>query len=242
MVSRRQLLLGALASSGVLTGCASAPEPRPADGRTYCMSTLRTKRTVCTPEPVPLAAAEADAKRFEATPGVLTVYVVRSAWVDAVRPLTVSVDGNSQFGTLPRSLIRLRLAPGTHQLAFEWNERVHGFAVTGEAGELRIVELAGSSVARGDIVLGSVASANRDDRQFEAPDVLEFDRKSNRHLTFGEGGHYCVGAALGRMEGRVAFNALLRSFPGMKIAMPEAHLKWRPNPVLRGLKKLVIAA
>lgn len=146
MVSRRQLLLGALASSGVLTGCASAPEPRPADSRTYCMSTLRTKRTVCTPEPVPSAAAEADAKRFEATPGVLTVYVVRSAWVDAVRPLTVSVDGNSQIGTLPRSLIRLRLAPGTHQLAFEWNERVHGFAVNGEAGELRIVELAGSSV------------------------------------------------------------------------------------------------
>ncbi|MCW5663724.1 MAG: hypothetical protein KIT35_07810 [Piscinibacter sp.] len=146
MVSRRQLLLGALASSGVLTGCASAPEPRTTDSRTYCMSTPRTRRTICTPEPVPSAAVEADAKRFEATPGALTVYVVRSAWVDAVRPLTVSVDGDSQIGTLPRSLIRLRLAPGTHQLAFEWNERVHGFAVYGEAGELRIVELAGSSV------------------------------------------------------------------------------------------------
>ncbi len=50
------------------------------------------------------------------------------------------------IGTLPRSLIRLRLAPGAHQLAFEWNERVHGFAVDGAAGDLRIVELAGSSV------------------------------------------------------------------------------------------------
>lgn len=146
MLSRRQLLLGAAASPVVLAGCASAPEPRPADSRSYCLSTLRTKRTVCTPEPVPSAAAEADAMRFEATPGVLTVYVVRSAWVDAVRPLTVSVDGGSQIGTLPRSLIRLRLAPGAHQLAFEWNERVHGFAVNGEAGELRIVELAGSSM------------------------------------------------------------------------------------------------
>lgn len=146
MISRRHLLLGAVASAGVLSGCASALEPRQTDSRTYCMSTLRTKRTVCTPEPVPSAAAEADAKRFEATPGVLTVYVVRSAWVDAVRPLTVSIDGDSQIGTLPRSLIRLRLAPGAHQLAFEWNERVHGFTVNGEAGELRIVELAGSSV------------------------------------------------------------------------------------------------
>ncbi len=87
MLSRRQLLLGAAASSGALAGCASAPEPRPADSRTYCMSTLRTRRTVCTPEPVPSAAVEAEAKRFEATPGVLTVYVVRSSWVDAVRPL-----------------------------------------------------------------------------------------------------------------------------------------------------------
>lgn len=146
MLSRRQILLGAAASSGALAGCASAPEPRRTDSRTYCMSTLRTKRTVCTPEPVPSATAEADAKRFDATPGVLTVYVVRSAWVDAVRPLTVSVDGDSQIGTLPRSLIRLRLPPGTHQLAFEWNERIHRFAVNGEAGELRIVELAGSSV------------------------------------------------------------------------------------------------
>ena len=146
MVSRRQLLLGAIASSGVLAGCASAPERSTGDRRTYCMSTPCTKRTVCTPEPVPSAAIEADAKRFEATPGVLTVYVVRSAWVDAVRPLTVIVDGDSQIGTLPRSLIRLRLAPGAHQLAFEWNERVHGFDVRGEAGELRIVELAGSSV------------------------------------------------------------------------------------------------
>lgn len=82
--------------------------------------------------------------RFETTPVVLTVYVVRSAWADAVRPLTVTVYGDSQIGTLSRSMIRLRLAPGAHQLAFDWNGRVHGFAVQGEPEELRIVELAGS--------------------------------------------------------------------------------------------------
>lgn len=146
MISRRSLLLCATTAPAVLAGCATAPEPRSADSRTYCMQTPRTRRTVCTPDPVPSAATEADAKRFEAAPGVLTVYVVRSAWADAVRPLAVTVDGTAQIGTLPRSLIRLRLAPGTHQLAFEWNARVHGIAVAGEAGELRIVELAGSSV------------------------------------------------------------------------------------------------
>lgn len=146
MISRRQLLFATAASSGLLAGCASAPEQRTADSRTYCMSTLRTRRTVCTPEPVPSAAVEADARRFEAAPGVLTVYVVRSAWADAVRPLTVTVAGDLRIGTLPRSLIRLRLEPGSHQLAFEWNGRTHAFTATGEAGELRIVELAGSSV------------------------------------------------------------------------------------------------
>lgn len=146
MISRRRLLLATAASSGVLAGCASAPEQRTTDSRTYCMSTPRTRRTVCTPEPVPSAAVEADAKRFEAAPGVLTVYVVRSAWTDAVRPLTVTVDGDAQIGTLPRSLIRLRLAPGVHQLAFEWDGRTHSFVAEGGAGDVRIVELAGSSV------------------------------------------------------------------------------------------------
>lgn len=146
MISRRQLLFATAASSGVLAGCAGSSEPRTADTRTYCMSTLRTRRTICTPEPVPSAAAEAEAKRFEAALGVLTVYVVRSAWTDAVRPLTVTVDGDARIGTLPRSMIRLRLAPGAHQLAFEWNGRVHAFTAEGKAGDLRIVELAGSSV------------------------------------------------------------------------------------------------
>ena len=145
MISRRKLLLGTGAAAA-LTACASAPEPRAVDGRPYCMTTPRARRTVCTPEPIPNAATEADAKRFEAAPGVLTVYVVRSAWADAVRPLAVIVDGGTPIGTLPRSLIRLRLAPGTHRFAFEWDGRLQAVDVSGEAGDLRLIELAGSSI------------------------------------------------------------------------------------------------
>jgi cytochrome P450 len=104
------------------------------------------------------------------------------------------------------------------------------------------IEIAGTRIGRGDIVLGSVASANRDERQFTNPDILDLERTPNRHLTFGEGGHYCVGAALARMEGRVAFNALLRHFPDIGLAMPDENLRWRASPVLRGLDKLVLAA
>ncbi|HEU4459937.1 MAG TPA: hypothetical protein VFR90_12515 [Methylibium sp.] len=110
------------------------------------MTTVRTRRKVCTPEPIPSAAAEADAKRFDATPGVFTVYVVRSAWTDAIRPLNVRVDGTRDIGTLPRSLIRLKLSPGKHELSFEWNGRVWRQALQGEAGDVRIVELIGSSL------------------------------------------------------------------------------------------------
>ncbi len=146
MISRRQLLIGAAVAPVVLTGCASTSEPRVAGSRTFCMTKPLTKRTVCTPEPVPSAATEADAKRFEATPGALTVYVVRSAWVDAVRPLAVIVDGQTPIGTLPRSLIRLRLLPGTHRFAFEWNGRMETADISGNAGDLRFLELAGSSI------------------------------------------------------------------------------------------------
>lgn len=158
---------------------------------------------------------------------------------------TTNMIGNGILALLRHPLARQRLA-SEPDLASRAVEELLRFDGPVEATTFRYartsIEMAGSQVARGDIVLGSITSANRDDRQFEAPDVLEFSRKSNRHLTFGEGGHYCVGAALARMEGRVAFNVLLRSFPGMKIAVPEAGLKWKPNSVLRGLERLVIAS
>ena len=103
------------------------------------------------------------------------------------------------------------------------------------------LEIEGAHIPRGAVVLGSVASANHDERQFTDPHILNFSRTPNRHLTFGEGGHYCVGAALARMEGRVAFNVLLRHFPDLKPGLDEADLRWRPNAVLRGLEKLVVA-
>jgi cytochrome P450 len=97
-------------------------------------------------------------------------------------------------------------------------------------------------IARGDIVLGSIASANRDERQFERPDIIDFRRTPNRHLTFGEGGHYCVGAALARMEGRIAFQTLLHQVPDMRLAKLDDSLCWRRNAVLRGLTSLPLKA
>jgi cytochrome P450 len=103
------------------------------------------------------------------------------------------------------------------------------------------LDFAGVQIRQGDIVLGSILSANRDERQFEDPHKLKFERTPNRHLTFGEGGHYCVGAALARMEGRVAFNTLLKHLPHMKQKDKAKTLDWRNSPVLRGPKSLMLS-
>ncbi len=98
-------------------------------------------------------------------------------------------------------------------------------------------EIGGKTIPRGALVLAVLGSANHDERHFEEPDSLNLVRDPNRHLAFGRGGvHHCLGAPLARMEGQIAFNALLRRFPGVRLA-PET-LRWRRGLFLRGLEKL----
>ena len=103
------------------------------------------------------------------------------------------------------------------------------------------MEIAGQRVTRGELVLGAIASANRDDAQFNDAGRLDLGRSPNRHLTFGEGGHYCVGAALARLEGRIAFRDLLTRLPRLRLAAPAESLRWKRGLVLRGLEQLPIA-
>jgi cytochrome P450 len=102
------------------------------------------------------------------------------------------------------------------------------------------IELGGYIIPQGATVHGIIASANRDDRQFSDPNQVNIARDPNRHLTFGEGGHYCLGASLARMEGRVAFTHLLERFPNLRATGAGDHLRWRPNMVLRGLERFPV--
>jgi cytochrome P450 len=100
-------------------------------------------------------------------------------------------------------------------------------------------EIGGRRIPRGELVLAVLGSANRDERHFEDPDVLDLARDPNRHLAFGRGGvHHCLGAPLARMEGQIAMTALLRRFPGARLAMAPEDLYWRRGLFLRGLEKL----
>jgi cytochrome P450 len=94
-------------------------------------------------------------------------------------------------------------------------------------------------IPRGGLVLAVPGSANRDERHFEDPDVLDLARDPNRHLAFGRGGvHHCLGAPLARMEGQIALTVLLRRFPGARLGMAPEDLDWRRGLYLRGLERL----
>jgi len=102
------------------------------------------------------------------------------------------------------------------------------------------VEIAGTPIRRGEMVLGMIGSANRDAAHFAAPDALDLTRDPNRHLAFGIGAHYCLGAPLARLEAQIAIAALLERAPGLRLAVPPEQVRWRKHVFLRGPKKLPV--
>ena len=81
-------------------------------------------------------------------------------------------------------------------------------------------------------------SANRDEDVFDDPDELRVDRKPNPHLTFGAGIHFCLGAALGRMELQISFRTLLERLPDLELIEEPTY---RPNYIIRGLEGLLVS-
>jgi len=100
------------------------------------------------------------------------------------------------------------------------------------------VELGGRRIRRRQAVIAVMAAANRDPERFPDPDRLDVTRKDNRHVAFGWAAHFCFGAPLARMEGQIAFEAMLRRLPGL--ALEPGRLTWRTNLGLRGLTALPV--
>src|ERR1700722_16279758 len=101
------------------------------------------------------------------------------------------------------------------------------------------VELGGRKIRKRQAVIAVMAAGNRDPERFPDPDRLDLRRADNRHLAFGWAAHYCFGAPLARMEGQIAFDALLRRLP--RPALLSEKLDWRDNAGLRGLTKLDVS-
>jgi cytochrome P450 len=101
--------------------------------------------------------------------------------------------------------------------------------------------IAGAEIRQGDLVLAVLASANRDETQFADPNALDLAREPNRHLAFGSGGHYCMGAPLARLEGQIAISTLLDLLPAMRLLERPDALRWRRGVFLRGVERLQLA-
>jgi cytochrome P450 len=99
------------------------------------------------------------------------------------------------------------------------------------------VELGGQPISAGQPVMCIPGAANRDPAQFPDPDRLDVGREDFRHVAFGLGPHYCLGAPLARLEGAVAFSTLLRRFPDLHLAAGRPP-EYRDNFNLRGLTEL----
>ena len=105
---------------------------------------------------------------------------------------------------------------------------------------LEDVTIAGVTIRRGDVVLPAIISANRDQAQFPDPDALDLARTPNKHLAFGMGPHFCIGAPLARLEGAIALTSLFRRFPRLRLAAPAQTLPWRRALFFRGLEELPV--
>jgi cytochrome P450 len=103
------------------------------------------------------------------------------------------------------------------------------------------VTIHGVTIPRGEMTLGVIGSANRDETVFENPDRLNITREPNKHLSFGQGVHFCLGAPLARMEAQIAINTLLSRMPNLRLKVSPDSLRWRPSMILRGLDSLPVA-
>lgn len=102
------------------------------------------------------------------------------------------------------------------------------------------VEVGGVHIPQYSTVLVGVAAANRDETVFENPEKLDITRSPNRHIAFGFGIHYCLGAPLARMEASIGFKVLFERFPNLELAVPSEQLRWRGAPPLRGLVSMPV--
>jgi len=153
---------------------------------------------------------------------------------------TANLIGNGLVALLrhPQQLDLLRTHPEFAEPAVEELLRFDSPVQRNRRRAADDVELLGRAITRDDRVLAFLGAANRDPAAFADPDRLDIEREPGRHLAFGHGIHYCVGAALSRLEAPIALNALLARYP--RLAVADGAVRWMPNIAFRGPREVLV--
>ncbi|MFC4031032.1 cytochrome P450 [Streptomyces polygonati] len=156
---------------------------------------------------------------------------------------TVNLIANGVLALLrhPDQLAALRADPGLMDGAIEEMLRYEGpvenatYRFTREP-----TEIAGRLIPAGQVVTVVLAAGNRDPGRYPAPDTFDIRREPRAHLAFGHGVHYCLGAPLARLEGRIAIGSLLERCPELRLDAPATELRWRAGQLIRGVQRLPV--
>jgi pimeloyl-[acyl-carrier protein] synthase len=215
--------------------------PRGRDARLgladYFRSLIATRRKDPKPDLLSaLIAAEEEGNKLSEGELVSTCMLLLIAGHET----TVNLIGNGLLALLqhPDQLRALRDDPGLIQTGVEELLRFDGPVQRTGRMTTAEVEIGDKRIPRDAVVVSVIGAANRDPKQFADPDRLDVSRRDNRHIAFGFGIHFCLGAPLARLEGQIALGTLLRRMP--KLALVSDVPEWRESSTLRGLKSLPV--
>jgi cytochrome P450 len=207
---------------------------------TYLLALIESKRRTPADDLVSkLIQAEAQGDRLSQRELVAMVFLLIVAGHDT----TANLIGNGMLALLthPEQMTLLKRNPTLIKSAVEEFLRYHSpFMLATRRWAREDIELGGKLIRRGDQVLISLSSANRDEKAFANPDTLDITREVNPHLAFGKGIHYCLGAPLARLEGQIGISTLLRRLPHLELLVDPGTLLWRPGSLVRGLSHLPV--
>ncbi|GAA2915127.1 cytochrome P450 [Streptosporangium fragile] len=156
---------------------------------------------------------------------------------------TASLIGNALLALLdhPGQLRLLQEDPALMDRAVEELLRYDGpTATTIFRFPREDVRIGGSVIPAGEPILMALGAANRDPEVFSDPDTLDVRRDDNPHISFGRGIHHCLGAALARLEGKIALRTLLRRYPDIGLAVSRQQIRYKSALIVRGLEELPV--
>lgn len=155
---------------------------------------------------------------------------------------TVNLIGNGMLALLlnPEQLEKLKRDPALMKPAIEELLRFVNPVQLVNRYAIEKIRIAGQEIPAGAHLVMAVGAADHDPNCATNPEQLDLAREDAKHVAFGQGIHYCLGAPLARLEGEIAFATLLNRLPNLRLAVRPESLQWRPAVELRGLAELAV--